>query len=146
MYRGGRTTAAFLIVCNPKTSLQPLASERITALAPYPPGREDSMKQDNDRTEPGHLVSRLDPRMYQIASLSILLFYGLLRLHFDVPVWLIGATIGVALLTQYAGTRLANLPCFDPQERVDLLLVPLPAAPFQRSRRGGTRRLYCHRQ
>ena len=73
------------------------------------------MKQDNDRTEPGHLVSRLDPRMYQIASLSILLFYGLLRLHFDVPVWLIGATIGVALLTQYAGTRLANLPCFDPK-------------------------------
>jgi hypothetical protein len=73
------------------------------------------MEQDYGRTQPDHLVSRLDPRIYQIASLSTLLFYGLLWLHFDVPVWKIGATIGVALLTQYAGTRLANLPCFDPK-------------------------------
>src|SRR5574340_1170281 len=56
-----------------------------------------------------------DPRLYQIASLSTLLLYGLLWLHFDVSAWQITLTIGTALLTQYAGTRLTQLPSFDPR-------------------------------
>ena len=47
----------------------------------------------------------LDPRLYQIASLSTLLLYGLGWLHFDVSVAQIAVTLGTALLTQYAGTR-----------------------------------------
>ena len=60
-------------------------------------------------------VHRRDPRLYQIASLGTLLTYGLFWLHFDVSVWQIGVTIGTALLTQYAGTRVAKLPFFDPK-------------------------------
>ena len=60
-------------------------------------------------------VSRLDPRLYQIASLSILLLYGLLFLHFDVSIWQIAITLGAAQLTQYAGTRYFQLPAFDPK-------------------------------
>src|SRR4026208_1161129 len=55
-----------------------------------------------------------DPRLYQIASLSTLLAYGLLWLHFDVSILQIALTFGTALLTQYAGTRLYKLPAFDP--------------------------------
>jgi enediyne biosynthesis protein E5 len=60
-------------------------------------------------------LSSLDPRLYQIASLSTLLLYGLLWLHFDVSVLQIAVTLGTALLTQYAGTRSFNLPSFDPR-------------------------------
>ena len=56
----------------------------------------------------------LDPRLYQIASLSTLLLYGLGWLHFDVSVAQIAVTLGTALLTQYAGTRFYKLPGFDP--------------------------------
>lgn len=59
--------------------------------------------------------SSLDPRLYQIASLSTLLLYGLLWLHFDVSPAQIIVMIGTALLTQYAGTRFYNLPSFDPK-------------------------------
>lgn len=61
------------------------------------------------------LFSSLDPRLYQIASLSTLLLYGLLWLHFDVSPVQIIVTIGTALLTQYAGGRFYNLPSFDPK-------------------------------
>ncbi len=57
----------------------------------------------------------LDPRLYQIASLSTLLLYGLAWLHFDVSVTQIAVTIGTALLTQYAGTRYFKLPSCDPK-------------------------------
>ena len=60
-------------------------------------------------------LSSLDPRLYQIASLSTLLLYGLIWLHFDVSSWQIAITLGTALLTQYAGTRYFNLPSFDPR-------------------------------
>ena len=60
-------------------------------------------------------LSSLDPRLYQIASLSTLLLYGLIWLHFDVSPWQIAVTLGTALLTQYAGTRYYNLPSFDPR-------------------------------
>ena len=59
--------------------------------------------------------SSFDPRLYQIASLSTLLLYGLLWLHFDVSPWQIAITLGTALLTQYAGTRLFKLLSFDPR-------------------------------
>lgn len=59
-------------------------------------------------------LSTFDPRLYQIVSLSTLLLYGLGWLHFDVSVTQIAVTLGTALLTQYAGTRLYKLPGFDP--------------------------------
>lgn len=59
--------------------------------------------------------SSFDPRLYQIASLGTLLLYGLFRLDFDVTLLQIVITLGTALLTQYAGTRLFNLPSFDPR-------------------------------
>jgi len=58
--------------------------------------------------------SSFDPRLYQIASLGTLLFYGLFVLHFDVSIWQVAVTIGTALMTQYAGTRYFQLPSFDP--------------------------------
>lgn len=57
----------------------------------------------------------LDPRLYQIVSLSTLLLYGLLWLHFDVSPRQITITLGTALLTQYAGTRYFGLSFFDPK-------------------------------
>lgn len=60
-------------------------------------------------------LSSLDPRLYQIASLSTLLLYGLAWLHFDVSPWQIAITLAAALLTQYACTRYYNLPSFDPR-------------------------------
>ncbi|MBX9657604.1 MAG: RnfABCDGE type electron transport complex subunit D [Nitrospiraceae bacterium] len=60
-------------------------------------------------------LSTLDPRLYQIASLSTLLLYGLTWLHFDISLWRIAITLITALLTQYAGTRFYNLPAFDPK-------------------------------
>lgn len=65
--------------------------------------------------EAGPPAHRQDPRLYQIASLGILLAYGLCRLHFDLSIWQAAVTIGTALLTQYAATRLFNLPFFDPK-------------------------------
>ncbi|MDH4185604.1 MAG: RnfABCDGE type electron transport complex subunit D [Nitrospira sp.] len=68
------------------------------------------MAQDTETVQPAR---PFDPRLYQIASLSTLLLYGLLWLHFDVSPWQIVITIGTALLTQYAGTRYCHLPAFD---------------------------------
>jgi Na+-transporting NADH:ubiquinone oxidoreductase subunit NqrB len=73
------------------------------------------MEQDNVRSQPSKPSSRLDPRLYQIASLSTLLLYGLIWLDFDVSLSQIVITIGTALLTQYACTRFYNLPSFDPR-------------------------------
>jgi Na+-transporting NADH:ubiquinone oxidoreductase subunit NqrB len=60
-------------------------------------------------------ISSFDPRLYQIASLSTLLLYGLMSLHFDVSVLQIVITLGTALLTQYAGARYYKLTSFDPR-------------------------------
>ncbi len=73
------------------------------------------MEQGQARPQSTQVSNRHDPRLYQIASLGTLLLYGLLWLHFDVSAWQIVVTIGVALLTQYAGTGLVNLPFFDPK-------------------------------
>ena len=60
-------------------------------------------------------LSALDPRLYQIISLSTLLLYGVIWLRFDVSLIQIAITIGTALLTQYAGTSYFKLPSFDPK-------------------------------
>jgi enediyne biosynthesis protein E5 len=73
------------------------------------------MGQDNGKTQPSKPAFWRDPRLYQIASLSTLLLYGLFWLHFDVSPWQIAITISTALLTQYTGTRYFNLPSFDPK-------------------------------
>lgn len=60
--------------------------------------------------------SRLrDPRLYQILILSCLLVYGVARLDLEVSPGRAAALLGVALLTQYACTRLWRLPAFDPR-------------------------------
>ncbi|WP_455387869.1 RnfABCDGE type electron transport complex subunit D [Petrachloros mirabilis] len=73
------------------------------------------MEQACEKPQPYQASQRLDPRLYQIASLSTLLLYGVLWLHFDISRWQIAVTLGTALLTQYAGTRLYKLPSFDPR-------------------------------
>jgi Na+-transporting NADH:ubiquinone oxidoreductase subunit NqrB len=73
------------------------------------------MGQDNDTCQPDKSTFWRDPRLYQIASLSTLLLYGLIFLYFDVSIWHIVVTLGVAHLTQYASTRYFNIPSFDPK-------------------------------
>jgi enediyne biosynthesis protein E5 len=81
-----------------------------------------------------------DPRWYQIAVLSGLLAYGAQVLEFDLRPGQIPLTLGVALLTQWACTRIWDLPRFDPKSalisalslclllRVDTLMVAATAA------------------
>ena len=73
------------------------------------------MGQENGTIQPSAPSFWRDPRFYQIASLSTLLLYGLLFLHFDISVWQIGITIGTVQLTQYAGISYFNIPSFDPK-------------------------------
>ena len=62
-----------------------------------------------------HRSVRIDPRYYQIAVLSVLLVYGVTRLHFDISPAQAIVTIGVALLVQAACTRLWGLARLDPK-------------------------------
>lgn len=73
------------------------------------------MDNADHHPQPSEPTKPFDPRLYQITSLSALLLYGLFRLRFEVSAWQIAITIGTALLTQYAGTRVARLPSFDPR-------------------------------
>jgi hypothetical protein len=72
------------------------------------------MKQDKNTDIRTSSLWR-DPRLYQIVSLSALLVYGLLFLHFDISFRQILVTLGAAQLTQYAATRFSKLPTFDPK-------------------------------
>jgi len=56
-----------------------------------------------------------DPRLYQIAVLTSLLLYGVLRLDFEVPPAQAAILLGTALLAQAACTRIWRLPAFDPR-------------------------------
>jgi len=56
---------------------------------------------------------RWDPRVYQIAALSLLLLYGYTRLQFDVAAANVALILCVVLATQYVCTRLWKLPVFD---------------------------------
>ena len=60
-------------------------------------------------------LRRLDPRVWQIASLSALLFYGVTSLQFDVSPGAIALIVGSALATQLAFTRFTALPQFEPK-------------------------------
>lgn len=73
------------------------------------------MGQDNGTAQPNKPAFWRDPRLYQMASLSTLLLYGLFWLHFDISVWQVAITLGIAQLTQHAGTRYFSLPFFDPK-------------------------------
>jgi Na+-translocating ferredoxin:NAD+ oxidoreductase RnfD subunit len=55
-----------------------------------------------------------DPRYYQIAVLGTLVAYGVLALDFGIRQENAIVIVIVALLTQFAGTKAARLPCFDP--------------------------------
>jgi Na+-transporting NADH:ubiquinone oxidoreductase subunit NqrB len=56
-----------------------------------------------------------DPRHYQIAVLSILLVYGIVRLDFEVGWFHLLIILLTALLTQHACSRIFKLPSFDPR-------------------------------
>ena len=55
-----------------------------------------------------------DPRYYQIAVLGALVAYGVLALDFGIRIENAIAIAVTALLVQFAGTRAAGLPRFDP--------------------------------
>jgi enediyne biosynthesis protein E5 len=59
-------------------------------------------------------ASRLDPRWWQIGTLTALLLYGLTRLDFDVTPARAALIVSTALLTQWIGGRLTRLSKFDP--------------------------------
>jgi Na+-transporting NADH:ubiquinone oxidoreductase subunit NqrB len=65
-------------------------------------------------TPPRAAGPRLDPRLYQIATLAGLLAYGLTRLRFELSPEQVAVTLASALLVQWACTRLWRLPAFDP--------------------------------
>src|SRR5258706_13922354 len=55
-----------------------------------------------------------DPRLYQIAALSLLLLYGITHLGFDITPARVALLIGTALATQWLASRFAHLR-FDPK-------------------------------
>lgn len=79
------------------------------ARAPNPAGRKGTFLPVMD------IRARLqDPRYYQIAVLSTLVTYGILALDFGIRLENAVAIVATALLVQFAGTRAAGLPRFDP--------------------------------
>ena len=73
------------------------------------------MKQHPSDAPRPRPVPRIDPRLFQIASLSTLLAWGVLRLGFDVTPPRIALVLGTALAAQWIGTKLLGLPAFDPR-------------------------------
>jgi Na+-transporting NADH:ubiquinone oxidoreductase subunit NqrB len=63
-------------------------------------------------SKPAHAV---DPRLYQIASLTGLLIYGILALDFDVRPARVATLLGTVLLTQLICGRFWKLPAYDPK-------------------------------
>ncbi len=90
-----------------------------------PPGRPRSIPaggaapRADSRARGGHGASepaaRLDPRLYQIAVLSLLLAYGMLWLDLGIDPRQALFILTAALLTQLGGTVLGGLPRFDPK-------------------------------
>jgi len=56
-----------------------------------------------------------DPRYYQIAVLGMLVTYGVVVLEFGIHWYNAAAILVTALATQFVGTKLADLPSFDPR-------------------------------
>ena len=81
-----------------------------------------------------------DPRFYQIAVLAMLVSYGVMVLDFGIHWYNALAIAATALLVQFAGTRLTQLPSFDPKSpmitalsltlllRTDFVLLAMAAA------------------
>jgi Na+-transporting NADH:ubiquinone oxidoreductase subunit NqrB len=59
--------------------------------------------------------TRLDPRYWQILALSCLVLYSLFWFHFSTSWIQVVLTLGTALLTQYACTKIWRLPAYDPK-------------------------------
>ena len=57
----------------------------------------------------------MDPRWFQISALATLLIYGMRLLDFEISVAQTATILSAVLLTQFAGTRWARLPAFDPK-------------------------------
>jgi Na+-transporting NADH:ubiquinone oxidoreductase subunit NqrB len=68
-----------------------------------------------DALKPKRKPPGLDPRIYQIASLSGLLVYGVLALDFEVDAARAVAILATVLLTQYVCGRFWKLPAYDPK-------------------------------
>jgi hypothetical protein len=80
-------------------------------IAPSSPQREL-----DPRGAPGRAArARLDPRLYQIATLSGLLLFGVIRLDFQITPARIALLLATALIAQLACTRWWRLPAFDPR-------------------------------
>ena len=78
-------------------------------VARNPRGRSGALLPDMD------ISARLqDPRYYQIAVLASLVTYGIAALDFGIRPENAAAIVITALLVQFAGTRAAGLPRFDP--------------------------------
>jgi enediyne biosynthesis protein E5 len=60
-------------------------------------------------------AARFDPRLWQIASLSGLVIYGLTRLDLELPLAQIAVTLATALVAQWALTRLTRAARFEPR-------------------------------
>jgi Na+-transporting NADH:ubiquinone oxidoreductase subunit NqrB len=60
-------------------------------------------------------LQTLDPRLYQIATLTLLLAYGTLFLRFDIRPVQVVVLLATALATQWACTAAWRLPRFDPR-------------------------------
>ncbi len=93
-------------------------------------GQETAVRTDTHKRNWG------DPRLYQIASLSVLLAYGLVWLDFDLSLRQVLLTIASALVTQYAASRWGGLAAFDPKSALIsslslclLLRTDYPAVP-----------------
>ena len=96
-------------------ALPDLQSPRRTSLVPA----ADSPPLAASRTPRGggawEAAARLDPRLYQISVLSLLLAYGMAWLDLEIDPGRALAMMAAALLTQFAGSVLGGLPRFDPR-------------------------------
>src|SRR5438094_8251590 len=70
----------------------------------------------SSRIRPGlSRIRKLDPRLYQITVLGLLLIYGIGWLDFEVGLRQALITLGSCLLAQYLLTHIFRLPAFDPR-------------------------------
>ena len=73
------------------------------------------MESDCGSSTRDRSFARMDPRWFQISALTALLTYGAVWLDFEITFAQAAITLGAVLLTQFAATRWARLPAFDPK-------------------------------
>src|SRR5262245_8843670 len=96
------------------------ASQTLEILAPRRTDRvvtrsEASAGVSSASGHSGTPPASVDPRLYQIAVLSLLLAYGVVWLDLEIEPGQALAILATALLAQFACTVLAGLPRFDPR-------------------------------